>query len=399
MGDMFEAESEAGGVQIHIGEHMTPKEYEAAVVKLQQSSAGSSSGSEYSSGTIGNVRQDCEACISAQHGSITAHSDAQAAEQALATAESNLASAQGDLTNEEDELIRLQSIQTEALATETTAQQAEANLLQRIQNLNREYKKAQDDTKLAESNATTCTGHVTTQNNALPGFRDAVQQATNEVDTTKRTSVQETADAVSADNTARRLCIPFPNVQFGYPPPSAPPPSAPPPSAPPAPPGAPPPAVVEWKRPTAISDWSSSPCRGYQNTYVITNMIDGNLNTAWNSAGCRKPPRSYGYTVIFDMGRPVTATGVRLAGWRSVSHNPASVTWYACTSTRLSYNRVPSHCRRLGTYRRSQHNLGYQEHRNVFRTTSRYWAFNYPMWGSGGYQGYISEVGLYGANA
>ena len=74
MGDMFEAESEAGGVQIHIGEHMTPKEYEAAVVKLQQSSAGSSSGSEYSSGTIGNVRQDCEACISAQHGSITAHS-------------------------------------------------------------------------------------------------------------------------------------------------------------------------------------------------------------------------------------------------------------------------------------------------------------------------------------
>ena len=70
MGDMFEAESEADGVQIHIGEHMTPKEYEAAVVKLQQSSAGSSSGSEYSSGTIGNVRQDCEACISAQHGSV-----------------------------------------------------------------------------------------------------------------------------------------------------------------------------------------------------------------------------------------------------------------------------------------------------------------------------------------
>ena len=208
----------------------------------------------------------------------------------------------------------LQSIQTEALATETTAQQAEANLLQRIQELNRlcvacdrrtltcrrwltrpratlrsccRYKKAQDDTKLAESNATTCTGHVTTQNNALPGFRDAVQQATNEVDTTKRTSVQETADAVSADNTARRLCIPFPNVQFGYPPPSAPPPSA-----PPAPPGAPPPAVVEWKRPTAISDWSSSPCRGYQNTYVITNMIDGNLNTAWfarTTAPCPVP--------------------------------------------------------------------------------------------------------------
>ena len=83
-----------------------------------------------------------------------------------------------------------------------------------------------------------------------------------------------------------------------------------------------------------------------------------------NSAGCRKPPRSYGYTVIFDMGRPVTATGVRLAGWRSVSHNPASVTWYACTSTRLSYNRVPSHCRRLGTY----------AHLSRFRTRANYFA-------------------------
>ena len=154
------------------------------------------------------------------------------------------------------------------------------------------YKKAQDDTKLAESNATTCTGHVTTQNNALPGFRDAVQQATNEVDTTKRTSVQETADAVSADNTARRLCIPFPNVQFGYPPPSAPPPSA-----PPAPPGAPPPAVAAWKTPTAITDWTKrtqgrprrdryngitypDTCRGYR-TSLITNLIDNNLNTMW----------------------------------------------------------------------------------------------------------------------
>ena len=69
-----EADAEQYDNYIHVSEKMTPKEYEAAVVKLQQSSAESSSGSEYNSGTIGSVRQDCEACISAQQGSITAHS-------------------------------------------------------------------------------------------------------------------------------------------------------------------------------------------------------------------------------------------------------------------------------------------------------------------------------------
>ena len=65
-----EADADQYDDYIRIGEQMTPDEYEDAVMKLQQSSTGSA----YNGGTMTSVRQDCENCISAQRGSITAHS-------------------------------------------------------------------------------------------------------------------------------------------------------------------------------------------------------------------------------------------------------------------------------------------------------------------------------------
>ena len=164
-----------------------------------------------------------------------------------------------------------------------------------------------------------------------------------------------------------------------------------------------------------------------------------------NAAWCQSPV----YTVIFDMGVDVSASGVEMAGWRSTRHNPTQVTWFSCSNSSIvDYGGMPQGCSQLGTYallsrsrtraklfcfavlpvpllegtalvpmrrhpddrhpvdtphdryNRNQANLGMQQHNNVFNTVSRYWAFSIAAWNPpNNWQYYISEIGLFGTNA
>ena len=116
------------------------------------------------------------------------------------------------------------------------------------------------------------------------------------------------------------------------------------------------PAAGSWTTPTGVTHWtrkgktgeSSNPdCKGYrlqETPQVVDNLIDGDLTSYWNPAGCMD---SVGYYyAVFDLGATSTISALRMAATPSGNHNPDEITWYSCSSASdfagCTHTSVPS---------------------------------------------------------
>ena len=152
------------------------------------------------------------------------------------------------------------------------------------------------------------------------------------------------------------------------------------------------PAAGSWITPTDVTHWtrkgktgetSNPDCKGYRRqedgqeiSFVVDNLIDGDLTSYWNPAGCMD---SVGYYyAIFDLGATSTISALRMAATPSGNHNPDEITWYSCSSASDFAG-----CTNLSTFARNVggKNSGWQNNSLDIDATGRYFAMRYPTWG------------------
>ena len=156
------------------------------------------------------------------------------------------------------------------------------------------------------------------------------------------------------------------------------------------------PAVANeaWITPDSVTDWTrkgdtgesgdNPDCTGYApHSQYVSNLIDGDLTTAWNPGDCTTLNGEY--YAVFDLGSSQTITGLRLASAATSGHNPDEVIWYSCPNQVVSgATLASSDCTLIGTFARNIDGkvTGWQENLLESYSVSRFIAMRLPTWGS-----------------